>query len=122
MGLQLYAHSWGLIVPFRGKAQHKAEKSFGNSQILPRDYARRDQIELVLKELTEQVAARLRKAHCQTECITVYVGYSKGQIDREGRTGWRKQQTIPATKTIQSFDYLCITLREHYLAEPMSGN
>ena len=46
----------GLIVPFLGKkAQHKAEKSFGNSQILPRDYARRDQIELVLKELTEQV-------------------------------------------------------------------
>ena len=57
MGLQLYAHSWGLIVPFREKAQHKAEKSFGNSQILPRDYARRDQIELVLKELTEQVVA-----------------------------------------------------------------
>ena len=29
MGLQLYAHSWGLIVPFREKAQHKAENHLG---------------------------------------------------------------------------------------------
>ena len=115
MGLQLYAHSWGLIVPFREKAPHKAEKSFGNSQILPRDYARRDQIELVLKELTEQVAARLRKAHCQTECITVYVGYSKGQIDREGRTGWRKQQTIPATNNTKVLITYVLALLENII-------
>ncbi len=108
----------GIDRTFLGKkAQHKAEKSFGNSQILPRDYARRDQIELVLKELTEQVAARLRKAHCQTECITVYVGYSKGQIDREGRTGWRKQQTIPATNNTKVLiTYVLALFREHYLA------
>lgn len=118
MGLQLYAHSWGIDRTFLGKkAPHKAEKSFGNSQILPRDYVRRDQIELVLKELTEQVAARLRKAHCQTECITVYVGYSKGQIDREGRTGWRKQQTIPATNNTKVLiTYVLALFREHYLA------
>ncbi|MGC3054101.1 excinuclease ABC subunit A, partial [Enterococcus faecalis] len=74
LGIILFAILGGFYVSFFGKKPpHKAEKSFGNSQIFPRDYARRDQIELVLKELTELVAARLRKAHCQTECITVYV-------------------------------------------------
>ena len=106
----------GIDRTFLGKkAPHKAEKSFGNSQILPRDYARRDQIELVLKELTEQVAARLRKAHCQTECITVYVGYSKGQIDREGRTGWRKQQTIPATNNTKVLITYVLALLENII-------
>ncbi|MGL9961102.1 DNA polymerase V [Enterococcus sp. DIV0564] len=43
MGLQLYANSWGIDRIFLGeKRQVAKEKSFGNSQVLPRDYARRD--------------------------------------------------------------------------------
>jgi DNA polymerase V len=65
MGLQLYAYAWGIDRSFLGeKKQTPKEKSFGNSQILPKDYARKDQIELVLKELAEQVATRLRNAKC----------------------------------------------------------
>ncbi|MFU1878402.1 excinuclease ABC subunit A, partial [Enterococcus faecium] len=46
-----------------------------------------------------------------------YVGYSKGQIDREGRTGWRKQQTIPATNNTKVLiTYVLALFREHYLA------
>ncbi|HBC4465786.1 TPA: hypothetical protein KER80_002907 [Enterococcus faecalis] len=87
----MYAHSWGIDRSFLGeKRQVAKEKSFGNSQVLPRDYARRDQIELVLKELSDQVATRLRNSNCQTECVSVFVGYSKGQVDGLGRSGWRK--------------------------------
>jgi DNA polymerase V len=79
MGLQLFAHAWSIDRSFLGeKRQVAKEKSFGNSQVLPRDYARKDQIELVLKELSDQVATRLRNANCQTECVSIFVGYSKG--------------------------------------------
>ena len=47
------------------------------------EYSRKDQIELVVKELSYQVATRLRSANCQTECVSIFVGYSKGQVD-----GW----------------------------------
>ena len=70
------------------------EKSFGNSQVLPRDYARKDQIELVLKELSDQIATRLRNSNCQTECVSIFVGYSKGQVDGLGQVSLAKQLKI----------------------------
>lgn len=54
MDLQLYACAWGIDRSFLGeKKQTPKEKSLGNSQALPNDYARREQIELVLKELAD---------------------------------------------------------------------
>lgn len=34
-------------------------KSIGNSQILDRDYTRREEIEIVIKEMADQVGTRL---------------------------------------------------------------
>ena len=90
MGLQLFAHAWGIDRSFRRKRQVAKEKSFGNSQVLPRDYARKDQIELVLKELSDQIATRLRNSNCQTECVSIFVGYSKGQVDGLGQVSLAK--------------------------------
>lgn len=101
MGLQLYAHSWGIDRSFLGqKAGRPTEKSFGNSQVLPKDYANKEQIKLVLKELSDQVASRLRMASCQTTCVSLFVGYSKGQTDKYGQTGWRRQMKVePSNNT-----------------------
>jgi len=97
MGLQLYAHSWGIDRSFLGqkKTAAKMDKSIGNSQVLPRDYTRQNQLELVLREIADQVASRLRSSHLKTACISLSVGYSKGYIDSQGRSGWRKQMKIP---------------------------
>ncbi|MBO0422736.1 Y-family DNA polymerase [Enterococcus plantarum] len=96
MGLQLFAHSWGIDRSFLGqkKPAAKVDKSIGNSQVLPRDYTRQDQLELVLKEIVDQVASRLRSSQLKTGCISVSVGYSKGYIDSKGRTGWSKQRKV----------------------------
>ncbi|OTN83991.1 DNA polymerase V [Enterococcus sp. 7E2_DIV0204] len=96
MGLQLFAHSWGIDRSFLGqkKPAAKVDKSIGNSQVLPRDYTRQDQLELVLKEIVDQVASRLRSSHLKTGCISVSVGYSKGYIDGKGRSGWSKQRKV----------------------------
>lgn len=96
MGLQLFAHSWGIDRSFLGqkKPAAKVDKSIGNSQVLPRDYTRQDQLELVLKEIVDQVASRLRSSQLKTGCISVSVGYSKGYLDSKGRTGWSKQRKV----------------------------
>lgn len=96
MGLQLFAHSWGVDRSFLGqkKPAAKVDKSIGNSQVLPRDYTRQDQLEIVLKEIVDQVASRLRSSHLKTGCVSVSVGYSKGYIDSKGRSGWSKQRKV----------------------------
>lgn len=117
MGLQLYAHSWGIDRRFLGeKRQVAKEKSFGNSQVLPRDYARRDQVELVLKELSDQVATRLRNANCQTECVSIFVDYSKGQVDGLVRSGWRKQLKIARSNNTKVLtEHVLKLFRENYV-------
>lgn len=96
MGLQLFAHSWGIDRSFLGqkKPVAKVDKSIGNSQVLPRDYTRQDQLELVLKEIVDQVASRLRSSHLKTGCVSVSVGYSKGYLDSKGRSGWSKRRKV----------------------------
>ncbi|WP_348821937.1 hypothetical protein [Lactococcus garvieae] len=39
----------------------KKSESYSNSQILPRDYERREEIVLVIKEMAEHLAIRLHK-------------------------------------------------------------
>lgn len=110
LGLQLYAHAWGIDRSFLGqrKPAAKIDKSIGNSQVLPRDYTRQDQLELVLKEIVDQVASRLRSSQLKTGCISVSVGYSKGYIDSKGRTGWSKQRKVPMSNSTK-------VLTEHVL-------
>ncbi|MHC5250646.1 DinB/UmuC family translesion DNA polymerase [Enterococcus sp. HY326] len=78
LGEQLYAHAWGIDrtsfkqpLPTLNKA-----KSYGNSQVLPRDYTDRETL-VVLRELAEQVASRLRKHNVQTKCVHLGIGYSR---------------------------------------------
>lgn len=90
------------LIRMRQKAGRPTEKSFGNSQVLPKDYANKEQIKLVLKELSDQVASRLRMASCQTTCVSLFVGYSKGQIDKYGQTGWRRQMKVEPSNNTKS--------------------
>lgn len=94
IGEQLYAHSWGVdrtsfneVLPTRVK-----EKSIGNSQVLPKDYTDRETL-IVLRELAEQVATRLRSHHVQTTVVHVGIGYSYNSPE----DGFSRQQKIPAT-------------------------
>ncbi|MFD2308791.1 Y-family DNA polymerase [Enterococcus termitis] len=117
MGLQLYAHAWGIDRSFldQRKPAAKVDKSIGNSQVLPRDYTRQDQLELVLREIADQVATRLRSSHLKTGCVAVSVGYSKGYIDRQGRSGWRKQMKIPLSNNTKILsEYVLLLFRSEY--------
>lgn len=77
---------------------------------------RKDQIELVLKELSDQAATRLRNSNCQTECVSIFVGYSKGQVDGLGRSGWRKQLKIARSNNTKVLtEHVLKLFRENYV-------
>ena len=66
IGVQLWFHANGVDeskvnVPYIAKS-----KSYGNSQVLPRDYDSQSEIEIVLREMAEQVATRIRKKNKKT--------------------------------------------------------
>ncbi|MBP2966659.1 type VI secretion protein ImpB, partial [Acinetobacter baumannii] len=68
-------------------------KSIGNSQVLTKDYTNIIEIKIVLKEMAEQVAARLRNKNVKTGCIHIGVGYSRHARE----TGFSRQMKIPST-------------------------
>lgn len=54
LGTQLYANAWGIDRSFLGQKYTPKSKSIGNSQVLNRDYTRRKEIEIVIKEMADQ--------------------------------------------------------------------
>lgn len=66
---------------------------------MPRDYHRQRDIEIVLAEMAEQVANRLRKAHKKTTVVSIHIGYSKNEMKRSIHTQ-RKIEATNLTKTL----------------------
>ena len=88
IGTQLYATAWGVDrTNLQQTILHK-DKSLGNSQVLPRDYHEKDEIEIVIKEIGAQVASRLRAHNKQCGGVYLGIGYSIGVEDLSGRTGF----------------------------------
>lgn len=111
IGDQLFAMSWGVD---RSIISHKycpKSKSYSNSQVLARDYSEQREIEIVIREIGEQVAARIRAHHCQTKRITLFIGYSlKERQFGDHRGGFVKSETISATNSNQELTSELIAL------------
>ncbi|WVT93052.1 Y-family DNA polymerase (plasmid) [Enterococcus durans] len=86
------------------------EKSYGNSQVLPRDYTRRNEIELDVKEMAEQVAIRIRQHNCKTGCVHLNIGTSI----LETRPGFSHQMKIPITDNTKELQNYCLFLFDKY--------
>ena len=94
MGLQLFHHANGIDRTILSEPAPKLkEKSFGDSQVLPRDYHLQKEIEVVIKEMAEQVGARIRKQGCKTGCVRLYIGFSFSEAEK----GFTKQLAVPNT-------------------------
>mgnify|MGYP000066693881 CR=1 FL=1 len=65
IGEQLYAMSWGVDRSIIMNKYIPKAKSYSNSQVLNRDYYDQRQIEIVIREIGEQVAARIRRMICE---------------------------------------------------------
>ncbi|MGG6498319.1 UNVERIFIED_CONTAM: DNA polymerase, partial [Bacteroidetes bacterium 56_B9] len=76
VGVDLFFHANGIDESNVHKPYKPKSNGLGNSQVLPRDYIRQTDIELVLREMAEQVAIRLRRAHKKTTRVSIGVSYS----------------------------------------------
>lgn len=110
IGEQLYANAWGIDRSNIRIRYKPLEKSYGNSQVLPKDYTNRNEIKIVIREIAEQVAARIRKRHCQAGCVSLYIGYSQYEIDR----GFSRQMKIPVTSNSKKLIQYCLQLFDKY--------
>lgn len=78
MGSQLFATAWGIDRTDLAAPLIYQDKSIGNSQVLARDYSDKNEIELVIKEIGSQVAARLRAQNKQCRGVYLAIGYADG--------------------------------------------
>lgn len=98
IGEQLFAMSWGVDRSIIRQKYFPVSKSYGNSQVLTRDYFKQREIEIVIREIGEQVAARIRAHGLKTERVGLFVGYSFEEREHgDHRGGFSVQQKITAT-------------------------
>lgn len=118
MGLQLYYHAWGIDYadiahPYVPQA---ANKGYGNSQVLMRDYTNLQMVETVMSEIADQVATRLRNHHVQCRLVSIFLGFA--EADEAGRRHLSAQMRIPATNRSQD---LILAVR-HLVKTKWQGN
>lgn len=110
MGLQLFHHANGIDRSKLQKPYVPKGKNIGNSQVLPRDYAGFE-MPLLIREMAEQVAIRLRRRGAQTTTVHLFIGYSKD----EGKRGFGRQMKVPATNdTKQLAEHLLFLFNKFY--------
>lgn len=97
LGDALYYHTWGIDYSdlSRRYLPRSENKGYGNSQVLMRDYRTQREIEVVLSEIADQVATRLRKHNVQGEVISVGIGYADSV--EAGSRGFGTQMHIDPT-------------------------
>ncbi|MDU8980478.1 MAG: nucleotidyltransferase, partial [Lactobacillus paragasseri] len=98
IGEQLLAESWGVDRSIIRQKYHPKSKSYGNSQVLTRDYFNQREIELVIREIGEQVAARIRAHNLRAGKVSLYIGFSLFQLaETTKRGGFGVQRKITPT-------------------------
>lgn len=98
MGAQLHAHANGIDRSTIDEVYKPVEKSISNSQILLRDYTRKEDVEVIIKEMSDLIASRLRKIHAQTESVSLFIGYASEEYER----GFHKRMKIPPTSNTKT--------------------
>ncbi|GAK31580.1 possible DNA-directed DNA polymerase [Weissella oryzae SG25] len=100
-GEELFALAWGVDRSIVAKKYHVKDGNISNSQVLPRDYVKRSEIENVIREIREQVASRLRAKHKNTGVVSLYVGFSYAASQDSNRSGFSAQMKIESTNRSQ---------------------
>lgn len=115
IGTQLYATAWGIDRSFLGQKYESKSKSIGHSQVLDRDYTRKEELAVVIREMADQTASNLRDAGAKTECVSLVCSYAINYFDEEGKTFFKQQIRIPKTNSSNEIaEYLILLLDRNY--------
>lgn len=116
IGEQLFFHAHGIDRTILSDRFVPKEHSFSKNQILNRDYIDPYDVEIVIREMTEENAARLRKHHLTTSTIKLTIGYSK----HTAHPGFSRQMAIEATDSSKKLvKYMLHLFRKFYEKYPV---
>ncbi|HFI0667791.1 TPA: DNA polymerase, partial [Streptococcus suis] len=111
IGVQHWFHANGIDESNIHEPYHPKQSGIGNSQVLHKDYLKQSDIELVLREMAEQVAIRLRRKHKKATIVHITVGYSSF----ENKKSINVQRKInPNSRTIVFQDQVISLFRLKY--------
>lgn len=111
VGVDLFFHANGIDESNVHKPYKPKSHGLGNSQVLPRDYDKQADIELVLREMAEQVAIRLRRAHKKCCTVSIFVGYSRFEVKRPIQA---QMKVEPTNNTRVLTDHVLSLFRKKY--------
>ena len=112
MGNQLFHHAWGVDLSEMGAPILEGQISYGKSQILMRDYTLREEVNVVLLEMCEDIARRVREEYKIGRTISLGIGYSKNAFGG----GFRRSRTIgeATNDTMKIYEVCKELLNENY--------
>ncbi|MFL2077150.1 hypothetical protein ACEN3W_10125 [Marinilactibacillus psychrotolerans] len=80
------------------------------------DYVMQNQIEIVIREMTEENAARLRKNQVSAGLVRLSIQYAKDVFER----GFSKQMTVPPSdNTFELTEYMLLMFRQNWNESPV---
>lgn len=116
IGEQLFFHAHGLDNTVLAQKYIPKSQSYSKNQILDRDYKTQEEIEIVIHEMAEENAARLRKNQATASVIHLSVGFSEMVAEK----GFSHQMSISATNSTKPLTEAFLTLfRRHYHGQPV---
>lgn len=111
VGVDLFFHVNGIDESNVHNPYKSKNKGLGNSQVLPRDYVKQVDIELILREMAEQVAIRLRRAHKKCCTVSISVGFSRYEMKRPIQA---QMKVEPTNNTRVLTDHVLSLFRKKY--------
>lgn len=116
IGEQLYYHAHGVDYSILSERVAPVGKSYGTSQILTRDYNQAAEVAIVIREMVEKVASRLRSHQVTCSVIQLHLSYSKNS----DVTGFQVQQKVTATNRTKRLKEVALMLfKQHYQQGPV---
>ncbi|GEK92105.1 type VI secretion protein ImpB [Alkalibacterium kapii] len=116
IGEQLFFHSHGIDRTRLSDTFTPKETSFSKNQILNRDYVEKHEVEIVIREMAEENAMRLRKHHLTAGLVKLSIGYSKEVVERGFSHQLLIEQTDFSKKLIEG---LLIIFNRYYEPFPV---
>lgn len=118
IGTQLFALAWGIDRSQLQESLPIKHHSLENSQVLPRDYTDQAEIEIVIREIGQQVASRLRHRHLVTSCLHLGIGFSL--TAKTDHPGFAHELKVSATDdTFEINRQLLFIFRRYWQYEPL---
>ncbi|AQY49672.1 DNA polymerase IV 2 [Listeria weihenstephanensis FSL R9-0317] len=116
VGEELYYHANGVDYTDLAEKYVPLSKSYSKNQILERDYPNHREVEIVIREMVEDIAMRLRREHAESAVVHLAIGYSRYST----RKGFSHQMKIHPTDSSKKIAvYVLHLFRKHVVHEPI---